>query len=133
MKIRRGIILRNHFRRKYIKARKEMKIELKALMKDNVTLMMLIRDIYIAYSQRRLIHKIWYELGTKHHDIYQKEFCGENGLVGKMLCGRYDEFFTTMYSINKDFYKKYVRRIPDKVALGDAYAVAINYMKQLEV
>lgn len=124
-------MMRNHFRRKYKKVRNEMKIELKNLMKDNPALMILIRDTYIAYTQRRLIHKIFYVLGTKHNDIYEKEFCGENGLVGKMLCGRFDEFFNTMYFIDKNFYEKYIRRIPDKIALGDAYAIAINYMKNI--
>ncbi|AZV56057.1 hypothetical protein [Clostridium sp. AWRP] len=123
--------MRRHFRKKYRKCRKEMKADLRVIMKNNLELSMLIQKIYITYYQRRMLHKIWYVLDTKYTDIYKNEFCGENGLVGKMLCGNWDEFFTNMYFIDRAFYEKYSRRIPEEAALGDAYAVAISYMKSL--
>lgn len=123
--------MRRHFRKKYRKRRKEMKAELRIMMKNNLQLIMLIQKIYITYYQRCMLHKVWYILGTKYHDIYKNEFCRENGLVGKMLCGNFDKFFTNMYFIDRNFFSKYNRRIPEKAALGDAYAVAISFMKTL--
>lgn len=121
--------MRNHFKKKYRKVRKEMKKDLQTMMKDNKSLQMLVQQIYITHHQRHMLHKVWYILSRKHHGVYNSEFCGDNGLVGKMLCGRYDEFFNNMYFIDKEFYKKYNRRIPETVALGDAHAVAISCMK----
>ena len=96
--------MRNHFKKQRMPIRKEMKSDLRKIM--NLQLAMLITQINITYRQRDLIHKIWYVLGTKHHDIYRNEFCGKNGLVGKMLCGRYDEFFNQIYFIDKGIYEK---------------------------
>ena len=121
--------MRNHFRRKYIKVRKEMKSELRIMMKDNMTLMLLVRDIVLLHKAKRLEHEIWYVIGTKYHDIYKKEFC-DGGLVGKSMCGRHDEFFNTMYFIDKVFCVKFMRLIPDRLALGDAYAVAISFWRK---
>lgn len=108
--------------------RKELKSDLRKIM--NLQLAMLIMQINITYRQRRLIHKIWYVLGTKHYDIYRNEFCGKDGLVGKMLCGRFDELFNQMYFIDKNFYEKYHGKISNSNALGDAYAVALAYIKK---
>lgn len=113
----------------YKKVRKEMKAELGKIIKNNPTLMLLIRYIYIAYYQRHLLRETWDILGSKHYDIYKNEFCGKDGLAQKMLCGAFDEFLHTIYYIDKEFYEKYVDRVPEKTALGDAYAVAISCMR----
>lgn len=118
-------------KRKYRARRKAMKAELAELMKGNMTLVLLVRDTYIAHHQRYMLHEIWYTLGTRYRDIYIKEFCGTGGLTGKMKCGRFDEIFNTMYFIDKDFYMKH-KGIPECYALGDAYAVAMRYMRAYE-
>ena len=118
-------------KRKYRARRKAMKADLTELMKDNMTLVLLVRDIYIARRQRYMLHEIWYILGTKYRDIYTKEFCGTGGLTGEMICGRFDELSNTMYFIDKDFYMKH-RGIPECYAVGDAYAVARRYMRAYE-
>lgn len=117
-------------KRKYIKERKAFKIELYQLMKDDLMMAMLFQQIFINYTQRRLLHEVWYRLGTKHYDIYKNEFCGENGLTGKMMCGRFDEAFFNLYFINQPLYEKYVRLIPERYALGDALSVAYKVIAE---
>ncbi len=121
--------MRKQLRRKYSESRKSMKDDLRIMMENNMTLMLLVRDIMLLHKARRLEHEIWYIIGTKHYDIYKKEFC-DGGLVGKSMCGRYDEFFNTMHFIDEEFTKKYQRLIPDRTALGDAYAVAISIWRK---
>lgn len=115
--------MRNHVKQKYINARKEMKAELRPMLQNNVALQLLIRDTFLLYKARHLEHEVWYIIGTKYPDIYKKEFCVKDGLVGKSMCGRFDEFFNTMYFIDEAFTKKYRELLPDRIALGDAYAI----------
>ncbi len=119
--------MRNHFKKQAMPIRKEMKSDLRKIM--NLQLAMLIMHIYISHRQRNLLHEIWYVLGTRYHDIYRNEFCGKGGLVGKMLCGRFDELLNQMYFIDRNFYEKYHGKITNSNALGDAYAVALAYIK----
>ena len=121
--------MRKELRRKYWKVRKEMKAELREMM--NPSLALLLNQTYITYQQRRLLYEVWHRLGTKHPQIYKKEFCGEGGLVGEMLCGRFDEFFNIIYFVDKDFYLKYKKQVPERLALGDAHAVALSYINEM--
>jgi len=103
--------------------RREFKHDLKKIMDKNIA--MAIIKTYSAYKHREHIHKIWGLL--RNHPEAMEDYT--TNLIGKTLTGR-DELFNTLYFIDKELTQKYNRRVPEKMAMGDAFGIAIKYMKK---
>lgn len=112
--------MKKQFRRKYRKVRAEFKHELKEICKKDKTLQWLIYEAYRAENNKNNIYAIYHWLGTKHNDIW-REFC-ETPLWGEVIDGEYG-IWNILTAICPDFAKKYIEKIPQKCAMGDALAV----------
>lgn len=97
-------------------------------MKDNVTLAMLIQQVYISYKDRRLLWKIFEITGFNYKEAYSA-IC-DSGIPLKMTSGRYDEVFNNLYFVEREIYEKYSRKIPARYALGDALSVAYRVFRE---
>lgn len=115
-------------KRKYSKTRTQFKNELYDSMREDLTLAMLIQQVYISYKDRRLLLKSFEILGFNYEEAY-KAIC-ESGIPRKMTSGRYDEIFHNLYFTRRDIYKKYHETIPGRYALGDALSVAYRVFRE---
>ena len=115
-------------KRKYVKDRTEFRAELYEVMKNDLTLAMLIQQIYISYKDRRALWKVFEILGFNHKEAY-KAICDAD-IPLRMMSGRYDEIFNNLYFIKRDIYEKYSRKVPERYALGDAYGVARRVLRE---
>lgn len=109
--------------KKYKPSRRKFKIELWHVI--NPPLALAIIKTFTAYKHRRHIYKIWEMLG-KYPDASEYYF---KNIHGHMLCGK-DEIFNTLYFACNDLYKEFRGKIPERIALGDAYSVATSYCKK---
>ena len=112
--------MKKQFRRKYRKIRAEFKYELKEICKKDINLKWLIIEAYRAENNKNNIYAIYHWLGTKHHDIW-REFC-ETPIWGRVITGEYG-IWRILRCTYPDFAKKYIDKIPEKSAMGDAIAV----------
>jgi hypothetical protein len=103
--------------------RKNLKIELSKLMNNGIA--MAIIKTYSAYKHRAHIHAFWYLL--RNYKDAHKEY--NEKLFGKMLCGE-DEIYNTLYFIDKNLVNKYRYKVPERLALGDAYNIALTFLKR---
>lgn len=114
------------FKRRYKAVRREFNEDLYARVVQNKALAVMIIKTYAASQHRRHITGIWELLGFHHKEAY-KEYCDK--LMGKHLCGR-DELMHSLYFAEKDLYDKYVRRIPERYAMGEALGVAYRALRR---
>jgi hypothetical protein len=113
-------------KRKYKQARIEFKKELYAAAKENHALSMLMIQTYVASQHRTHIMKIWNLLGHHHPEAY-KDYCDK--LIGKHLTGRDDIWKSLHFAGQQELRQKYIRRIPETYAMGDALAIAYRVLK----
>lgn len=113
-------------KRKYKTIRREFNRDLNARVSQNRALATMIIKTYTASQHRRHIMKIWELLGFHHKEAY-KDYCDKLGR--KHLCGR-DELMHSLYFAEKDLYDKYVRKIPERYAMGEALGVAYRALRR---
>ncbi|MFF2532391.1 hypothetical protein ACFVS2_26115 [Brevibacillus sp. NPDC058079] len=118
--------MRTQHKRKYRLVRKEFRRELFEIAKENHTLAMLIFQTYVASQHRTHITKIWDLLGFHHKEAY-KDYCDK--LFGKYLSGTNDLWKSLHFAGYKEIREKFIRKIPEKCAMGDALAVAYKVLK----
>lgn len=118
--------MRTQLKRNYRQARIEFKKELYDATKENPALAMLMITTYTAFQHRRHIMKIWELLGFNHRAAY-KEYCDK--LMGQHISGRDDVWKSLHFAGHPDMRLKYIRRIPERTAMGDALAVAYRVLK----
>lgn len=117
-----------NWKRKYWKTRKEFKQELYDAAKDNPIYIPMIFETYTASRLRDHIHKIWYI--SRNYPDFREEYNRE--LFGKMLTGR-DEMLRNLCYADERFCKYVYKtgyRIPERLAMGDALAVAYKIQKE---
>lgn len=113
-------------KRKFKQVRAEFKEELYQAAKDNRALAMLMLQTFTANHHRTHIMKIWELLGFHHREAY-RDYCEK--LAGKHLTGR-DEVWKSLHFAGYDELRlKYIRKIPEVFAMGDAVAVAYRVLK----
>lgn len=112
--------------KKYKDLRKEFKKDIYEIAKNNSAFAMLIIETYVASQHRKHIMQVWALLGFNHKEAY-KDYCDK--LMGKHLTGR-DEIFRSIYFVDKEIYNKYIYKIPECYAMGDALAVAYKVLKE---
>jgi hypothetical protein len=118
--------VRNRLRFKYKDIRKEFKIDIYNLAKENKAIVMMILETYSAMKHRNHIHKIWQLLGFNHDEAY-KDYC--KNLMGKMLTGK-DEIYNSLGYVDPDLYKKYRMKLPERLAMGDSLAIAYKVIRE---
>lgn len=106
--------------------RNDFKNELYKEMEFNKGLAIAIINTYTSWQHRKHILKIWELLGFNHKEAY-KDYCDK--LLGKHLTGREDIWKTLYFGGCKDLRIKYLRRIPEVCAMGDALGVAYKVLK----
>jgi len=87
--------------------------------KKNTAIPILIMETYAAAQHREHISEIWWLL--KNHPEAKQEY--NEKLFGKHLTGR-NEILRSLHFVDKEFYKKYIYKIPENIAMGKAIAVA---------
>ncbi|WP_028547220.1 hypothetical protein [Paenibacillus taiwanensis] len=112
-------------KRKYKTVRREFNKDLYVRASQNKALAVMIIKTYTASQHRRHIMKIWELLGFHHKEAY-KDYCDK--LMGRHLCGR-DELMNSLHFAERDLYDKYIRRIPERYAMGEALGVAYRVLK----
>lgn len=113
---------------KYAKARKEFRKDLYQVAKDNKSMVVMIVKTYAASKHRTHILKIWSLLGHNHKEAY-KDYC--DNLIGNHLTGR-DEIMQSLCFVDNELYLKYRGKIPERMAMGDALAVAYSLLNKEE-
>ncbi len=111
--------------KQYAGTRKEFRKDLRKEMYNNPALAMLAIETYCAYKHRRHIIQIWELLGIKHRKAYE-EYC--QILIGKHLTGE-NKIMKSLYYGCNELWKKYYKIIPERIAMGDAYGVALSVLK----
>lgn len=98
----------------------------KDLIKEmNPCFAMLIIITYASYRHRKHIGEIWYL--AKDFKDFRKAYNKE--LFGTHLTGN-ETLFKSLYFACPILYKKYNRKIPEKIALGEAFSIAYAYLKK---
>ncbi|PES56007.1 hypothetical protein [Bacillus thuringiensis] len=122
-----AIVSRSHraLKRKYKPIRQEFKKDILEVAKSNRAFAMMIVETYTASQHRTHIMKVWELLGFHHEEAY-KDYCDK--LMGKHLSGR-DEIMRSIYFADKELYEKYIYKIPECYAMGDALAIAYRVLK----
>jgi len=115
-------------KKRWKKVRKLFKIKLRIEMESSKALPIAIIKTYTAYKHRTHIYKIWEYLGHNHPVVY-KGYCDK--LMGQSLTGR-DELFNTLCFACKELYDEFYRKIPERIAMGDALCVALAVLKERE-
>lgn len=113
-------------KRKYKQVRKEFKKDMYEIARDNRAFIMMIIETYTASKHNTHIMKIWELLGFNHREAY-KDYCSK--LMDKHLTGR-SEIMRSLCFVDKTLYEKYVNRIPERYAMGEALGVAYKFLKQ---
>ncbi|MEB9509442.1 hypothetical protein P4I89_08020 [Bacillus cereus] len=121
------VVSRSHraLKRKYRPIRQEFKKDILEVAKNNRAFAMMIIETYTASQHRTHIMKVWELLGFHHQEAY-KDYCDK--LMGKHLSGR-DEIMRSIYFSNRELYEKYIYKIPERYAMGDALTVAYRVLK----
>jgi|GEM_PF-3415222 hypothetical protein len=119
--------MRRSLRHKYRKARINFKQELRDICQQDNTLRVLIWEAHRAENNNNVVFKMYHWLGTKYHDIYE-EFC-DTEIWGGTYCGEYG-IWQALLQTYSDFAKKYIYKIPQKCAMGDALAVVYRLDKE---
>lgn len=119
--------MRRSLRHKYRKVRINFKQELRDICQQDNTLRVLIWEAHRAENNNNVVFKMYHWLGTKYHDIY-KEFCNTE-IWGRTYCGEYG-IWQALLQTYSDFAKKYIYKIPQKCAMGDALAVVYRLDKE---
>lgn len=120
--------MRNVLKRRYkniCKDRREFKAELYKEMLNNKALTMLVIENYKAYKHHDHITKIWWLL--RNYKDAQKDY--NKNLFGKHLATNsyiWKSFRGAQYNY---ILKKYARKIPETIAMGDALTVAYKCLK----
>lgn len=123
--------MRNTLRRKYNgyrDIRKEFKLDIYKLAKENKAIVMLIIETYSAYKHRRHIHKIWAMM--INHEEFRKEYTEK--LIGKMLTGK-DEIYNSLGYAEPELCKKYKYKLPERLAMGDSLAIAYKIIREQKI
>lgn len=107
-----------NWKRKYWKIRKEFKKELYEVVKKNKVYIPMIAETYAAHHHKSHIYKAWY-LMIGYPD-FRKRYNQE--LMGKTLCGRNEILLNLHYA--DDRFAKYRGKLPERLAMGDALAIA---------
>jgi hypothetical protein len=110
-------------KRRFRKIRSEFKVDLYSTMNNNRAFAMMVISTYKASMHRKHIRKMWALLGN--HPDARKEY-GDK-LFGKMLTGE-DSIMTAIHFADKNMYLKYVRKLPECYAMGDALSVAYQVL-----
>ena len=113
-------------KKRWKKVRKDFKVKLRAEMENSKALPIAILKTYTAYKHRTHIHKIWEYLGHNHPVAYTG-YCDK--LLGQSLTG-IDELFQTLHFACKELYDEFYRKIPERIAMGDALCVALAVLKE---
>lgn len=90
------------------------------------TLAIAIIQTYAAFMHRRHIYKIWELLGS--YPDAKKDY--NKNLFGTTLTGS-ESFFKTMYFADRGFWERHSRKVPERLALGDANGIALSFMKSI--
>lgn len=114
-----------YIKNKYRVIRSEFRRDLYSAIKKNPAIGMLAIETYIASQHRTHIMQIWELLGFDHRAAY-KDYCDK--LCSKHLTGR-SEIMRSLHFAAPDLYEKYFCRIPERMAMGDALAVAYKAMR----
>lgn len=115
-------------KRKYKYQRNAFKNALYEIMKDNLTLALLVQQIHIGKREHDLLYEVFEITGFRHKDAY-KEICQHN-IPTRMYEGSSHRLFNQLYFVDKDLYIKYAGTIPEKYAMGDAYAIATRVFRE---
>lgn len=108
---------------KYRKLRSEFRNVLREEMKTNRALAMLCAVTYEASMHRSHIMKIWSM--SARHPSFKQEY--SKSLFGKHLTGSSDIFRSLHFAV-PDIAKEYWGEIPQDMAMGDAYGVALSVL-----
>ena len=117
---------RKRIKQKFRDIRKSFKQDLYKKVEGNRAFGMMIISTYTASQHRKHIYQVWELLGFNHQEAY-KDYCDQLG--GKMLTGT-DEIMRSLYFADIELYEKYVGKIPECYAMGDALAVAYAVLKK---
>lgn len=114
-----------NWKRKYLECRKQFKQELYEVVKNNAVYVPMIFETYRAYQHQKHIHMVWELMGDfpNFKEMYIDE------LMGKTLTGREEMLHNLAYSDER--FKKYMRKIPNKLAMGDALAIAKRVQREM--
>ncbi|MGE6548076.1 hypothetical protein ACQKFK_03405 [Bacillus mycoides] len=116
---------RGAVKRKHRQIRKEFKKDVFEVAKNNRAFAMMIIETYSASKHRRHITKVWELLGFHHPEAY-KDYCSK--LQGSFLCGSH-EIMRSIYFADKELHDKYLYKIPECYAMGDALGIAYKVLK----
>lgn len=117
-------------KRQYREDRKAFRQDLYEVMKDDMTLALLMQLVKIASKDKSLLYQVFEITGFNHPAAY-REICNE-GIPSKITCGSYDKVFRNLYFTHRELYDKYSDKIPEVYALGDAYSVALAVFKRYQ-
>ena len=118
---------RRSLRHKYRKARINFKQELRDICQQDKSLRMLIYEEYRTEGTRDHIFDVYTWLSKKSPKLW-KEFCKTSILMDFPMggCG----IWSILLQTYPDFAKKYIEKIPQKCAMGDALAVVYRLDKE---
>lgn len=123
--------MKNCLKRRYksiASDRRNFKNDLRQEMKTNKALAMVILETYRANKYSSQVWKTTALLGKNHREAF-KDYCDK--LAGEMLCGS-DEIWNTLYfSGCEDIREKYIMKIPEPIAMGDALGIAYRYLDKV--
>ncbi|MGG4217286.1 hypothetical protein ABEW32_03530 [Paenibacillus jamilae] len=114
-----------YIKNKYRSVRKEFREDMYDAIKENPALGMLVIKTYVASKHRAHIHKIWGMFFD--YPAFAKDY--KENLMGQHLTGR-DEIFHSLYFAAPKIRDKYLWRIPEAFAMGDALAAAYKAMRR---
>lgn len=109
------------WKKRYKKYRSQFRNDIQKFTEDNPIFAMAVIETYVASQSKKHIHKIWYML--RNYKEAQREY--NDTLFGESLCGD-DRLFRILYFCNRALHDKYCRKIPDCLAMGDAYGIALK-------
>jgi len=113
-------------KRRYKQVRKEFKADIANIVESNSAFGMMIVSTYTANQHKRHITQIWALLGH-HHKEAHRDYCDK--LMGKHLTGT-SGIMKSIYFAERSLYDKYVSKLPEVYAMGDALAVAYRVLKR---
>lgn len=114
-------------RRKYRKLRYEFKKELFKSFRENKALAMLVIETYTSWQHRWHIMQIWGMLRNPEFKNFHKAYTEQ--LFGKHLTGRNDIWRSFYFAGYQNLYE-YRKKIPEKMAMGDALGVAYRVLME---
>lgn len=115
-----------NWKRKYWKYRKEFKADLYELVKEQKVYIPLIMETYTAFKHRGYIHETWSMI--RNYPVFFEEYKANN-MIGKMIGGSSEMLNNLAYS-EPEIFDKYRRKIPDKLAMGDAMSIAYRVQRE---